>query len=551
MNNKIIISILILFSGVLFFTGINWGLPSAKINSLYFQNTKDIKKTLNLIKKYRQKKEKPPRYLYNSIRSYHPDEYFVIKSLSSINPRKLNFNTHQFAIGGAYIYLLGVILLIFSKLKLIYLTKNISFYFFHPFQIAKFYIVGRILSGLYGIGIILFTYLLGTNLWNNKNAGFYAGILTALSPLVLLNSHYMYVDIPGLFWTMLALFLAVKFLKGKTNKFMPFLIGVACGIASGNKLTFVLSFLIPFFTFVLLEKNRFILRAKNVFFSFIGFILAFFITNPYFLNAFHQLFFGKGKNAVALSFQPNFYFLSLKDGLGLFLLIFLLAGIIFAFFKKEKEILESDKMLVLLWIVSFFVIMSFFALKFARYILPIIPSFIVLGIGFWMNYTNRKYSIVKKILLILVVFITFIYGISFLSLFIRNTRTKAGEWISQNLPGGTTIGVTEVPWQFQVPPLNEEKYKIKSTGYNIHKVKKLLPKYFLISSFQAPIPTYPVNLREAKKKFWKQLKKTNIYKPVKMWRIEPSFFGFTFKYKTMPQDLIYLNPTIILLKKGH
>jgi hypothetical protein len=132
---------------------------------------------------------------------------------------------------------------------------------------------------------------------------------------------------------------------------------------------------------------------------------------------------------------------------------------------------------------------------------------------------------------------------------LKNTRTDAGIWLKDSLPEGTNIGVTEVPWQFQMPPIDQDKYKIKVTGYDVEMLKKQMPDYFLISSFQTPIPPYPVNLQQERVQFWTEMGKTNLYQPVKVWRYYPSFLNITFKYKTMPEDLIYLNPTVVLLKK--
>jgi len=167
---KYLALILILALGINL-AGIRWGLPSQGLNSLYFSDKAAIEKRVEAIKAYPVKevykgigpylaehpeeaKRKLPRSWYNPIRSYHPDEYFVIKSIAGMNPKNFNFNPHQYAVGGAYLYLVAGLLFLFSKIGLVFLGSNLGFYFLHPGEIAKFYIVGRAITALYGAGIV-------------------------------------------------------------------------------------------------------------------------------------------------------------------------------------------------------------------------------------------------------------------------------------------------------------------------------------------------------------------------------------------------------------
>lgn len=544
-----------------YISGINWGLPSKKLNNLYFYKEKNLSKTLELIKNYKEEiwkgygyylalhpeeeEKKLPRNLYNPIRSYHPDEYFVIKVLASMNLEKFDFNPYQFAVGGVYIYFLGIILFLLSKIKVIKLTKDISFYFHNPEEIGKFYIAGRFITSLYGIGIIILSFLMAKKIYKNKKNSFFSSFLIAFAPLIILNSLYMYVDIPGLFWIMLCLYYSLKIIENQNNKNL-FLAGIFSGLACGTKINLFVSIFIPLIATLLIYKNvkNFIL---SIIYIFGGFIISFGITNPYFFITF-PLPLVELRQHTPLSFSGKFYFNALGYGIGLPIFIMCLTGL----FLNKGNFIIKERILIVLWIFFFFLFISIFSKNYARYILPVVPPFIILGSDFWfLNEKNKILNYFKKIFLYFCLFYIFIYGIGFKSLFIKeNTRTEAGVWIKENIKDGKSIGVCEIPWQFQMPPFDYLSYKVVVVNYNFEKLKNQLPDYFIISSFQGQIPPYPSNLQKERIEFWQKFINSNLYTQIIIFQKFPSFSKIKFKFNILPEDLIYINPTIVIFKKN-
>jgi len=540
MKDKYIVGILTILSMIVFITGLHWGLPSSKLNKLYFLKEEHLIQHISGIKE-----TKLPRFFYNPIRTYHPDEYFILKCLYMTKIPHI-FNFAQFSIGGAFLFLYGILLFILYKFNLLSLAKDIASYFLHPEEIARLYIVGRFICVLYGIGIVVLTYFLTNKIFKNKISGFVSSFLLIFSPLFLLNAHYMYVDIPAIFWTMLLLFFCVKYIK--EEKINPLIIGSLSGISAGNKLTFFFTFFIPLITFMIVKEDP-KKKIKNISLSFISFLLVLFLTTPYLFSALFHLFHGEGKHATKFSFTPMFYLTSLRYGLGFPLFLFLLFGLFIPFLNKRS--ISLDKNLVILWIFFYFFIMSCLSLKFARYILPIIPPFIGIGTGEWFTLQKNKFmNFIRNILIIFVGLSTFFYGMAFETLFIKeNVRTEAGIWIKDNIPPGNCIGVTEVPWQFQLPPFDYYTYSVVVTRYKFEKVEEKKPTYFILSSFQVPVPPYPSNLQKERIKFYKEFIKSGFYKKEKRFERYPSFAGITFKFRKLPEDMIYVNPTIIIFKK--
>ncbi len=543
MKEKYIIPALLVMSAIVCITGFRWGLPSPALNKLYFSGGPAIEERF---KAAESEKTGIPRSFYNPIRSYHPDEYFVIKSLQSIDPKELRLNSGQFAVGGAFLYLYGIVLLFLSRLGFIRLTGNILFYFLNPREIARFYIAGRMLCSVYAMGTVLLTYLLAKKIWQSKTAGFLSAALLLFSPVFILNSHYMYVDIPGTFWIMLTLYLAVKFLRDERS--IPFVMGLTSGMAAGNKITFVLSFFIPLAAFAISAK-RTGEKFREGLYALSGFLAALILTNPFIFVSFRQLFRGPGQHATGLSFTPLFYICSLRYGLGLPLLLFLSVGSVIAFLKKDGQF--RDKVLLAVWIIFFFALMSVLSLKFARYMLPIVPALAIFGTGAWFTTGgNRILRFSRNSLIVLMLLFTSAYGLSYERFFVQeNVRTLAGKWIRENIPAGSSMGVTEVPWQFQMPLFDCALYDVVVTGYDFAVAMEKNPDYFVLSSFQAPIPTYPLRLQKERNDFWERFSNSGMYKEKKVFRKVPSFFGMTFKKDVLPEDLIYLNPTIVIFEK--
>ncbi|MFA7329177.1 MAG: phospholipid carrier-dependent glycosyltransferase, partial [Candidatus Ratteibacteria bacterium] len=521
--------LIVIFSLAINLTGLKWGLPSRSLNQLYFNGEDAVRHRIDAIKKQpagetykgmgfylaahpEEAQKKLPRSWYNPIRSYHPDEYFVIKSLAAMNPGTLNLNPHQFTVGGAYLYLIALMTFLFSKIGWIKLTGDIGFYFLHPGEIAKFYLLGRLVTALYGAGIVWLTYLIAKKLWRSEKAGILSGFLAAVSPLILINAHYMYVDIPGVFWITAAIYLAVcvSAVPDRPGWHKYFLMGIFSGLATGNKIPFLISLLIPF---VNIFQKRNALRRDGVISGILwasaGFLTALFLTNPYLFLTFPEPLV-ELREQTSLTFSGLFYLKSLVFGLGYPLTAFLIIGFIYCLCRKKNQ---KTCFVPACWVIVFFFFISLFGKHFTRYILPIIPALIFTGVGFWIEpSSDRTVNFLKKTIIVFISGFAFLYGMAYLSLFLKeNTRTLAGEWIKKNIPSEATIGLTEVPWQFQMAPLDEDRYQLKVTGYDLKKMQTARPDYFIISSFQGRIAPVPEQIPAERNLFWGEFEKSKKY----------------------------------------
>jgi 4-amino-4-deoxy-L-arabinose transferase-like glycosyltransferase len=82
--------------------------------------------------------------------SRQPDEMIIFRALQRMHPRQLDFDPRLYQYGGGYIYLVGAALGVGALLHYVPLTADIGVYLEHPELFARFYVVARLLSLLFG-----------------------------------------------------------------------------------------------------------------------------------------------------------------------------------------------------------------------------------------------------------------------------------------------------------------------------------------------------------------------------------------------------------------
>ena len=130
-----------------------------------------------------------PRHLFNTIRSYHPDEYQVFKSLSNMSPGQLDFDPGNYIYPSLHTYLVGAAEGACSLLGVVRLERNLAYYYGHPEQMGRMYLVGRVLSVLAAAGTLLLVWRVGERM--GKGVGLLAMGLLAVMPALSIHSHHL------------------------------------------------------------------------------------------------------------------------------------------------------------------------------------------------------------------------------------------------------------------------------------------------------------------------------------------------------------------------
>jgi hypothetical protein len=168
-------------------------------------------------------------------------------------------------------------------------------------------------------------------------------------------------------------------------------------------------------------------------------------------------------------------------------------------------------------------------------------------------------KIAAPILLLIVLFATWLQSYAFGRLYADpqyDTRTRAGEWIAQNIPAGSSIGVLSDPWQFEIPPIDARKFRI----IIIEDSPPEALDYFVASDLQN-VPEVPraghsgrlyyhieiTGPSPARLKLFNWLALTGCTDIVQQFKAWPTGLKDNLQYG--PQDLRYTNPCITIAKR--
>lgn len=116
--------------------------------------------------------------------SRQPDEMITFMALQRMNPRSLDLDPQLYQYGGAYIYLIGAAVGAASLLGLTELSGEIGVYLSRPELFARFYVVARAVTLVFGAFALVAVIRLARRA-GGRTAGWIALVLVAASPVFL------------------------------------------------------------------------------------------------------------------------------------------------------------------------------------------------------------------------------------------------------------------------------------------------------------------------------------------------------------------------------
>lgn len=118
-------------------------------------------------------------------------------------------------------------------------------------------LIGRILSAIYGTGIVLLIFLISINLYSFETA-IIASFFIAIQPALVLHSHLATVDMGLIFWILLVSYLLVIYTKSLNNIHLA-LAGLGTGLATAvkyNAAFLLLPISLTIFYFIAIKKKQ-------------------------------------------------------------------------------------------------------------------------------------------------------------------------------------------------------------------------------------------------------------------------------------------------------
>ena len=438
----------------------------------------------------------------------HPDERMIVMvteriflpSLSNwqtfFTPQS-SFNPDFFAYGSLPIYLLKFV----SGFVSLFGGDEWTTYQYLP-------IVGRILSILFDLGIVIIIFKIGKKIFSKK-AAILAAFLYATCVFPIQAAHFYAVDVPLNFFVWLTLWFLIGFYEKPSIK-ASLKVGASFGLALATKVsaTVLLSAIgtALIADFLLLgiklwrerkvgiirklllllgkvKKKRLVLQISKRLFVYGGLIflvavLVFIIIEPYavidFSNFWRQIKAQQGmtKDAYIFPYTLQYvgtasYFYPLKNiviyGLGVALGTISIVAFFFYFASLVKRIRrpgdfdkEAKEIILLVFSLIYFLVVGGFAIKFMRYCLPMYPFFVLISawfIGEVKSKVGKSYSLFFTLFIFVHLFWTF----SFISIYSKpHSRVAATGWINKNIPSGSVIATEH--WDDRLPLLGAERY---------------------------------------------------------------------------------------------
>jgi len=601
-------------AGFLVSRGMGWGLPSARRNRLYFTSGTPAARapSMSLEELARSWQDYPDnlpgserpgshaRSAFNPIRSYHPDEYVVLKCLFSMRHGRQPMFPGFFGWPAFYFYCVGAALQIGSWAGFIHVVPKLAHYYANPADLARMYLVGRAVTLGFGLGTVVVFFLAMRRLYDGTTAALGA-LLLAVTPLFTVNARCMTGDVPMLFWVSVTLYCAARMTgDGRTRWYV--LAGCAVGLAAATRYQGVLAaFLVVAAHFVRPDgagsdkgRGRVRLAARRLVQGRLWLAagmsgLCFLALNPYIPLRWDQ-FVHELSGEVSSSggrFVRVFALTSQFPVSALGLLTAALAVVGMAVTATTKRRPDA---LVMAGFGPGLVILLLQRPVMVRYLMPVLFLPVITWVRFlalvvrgseveaparsglleasrpdvWHpnagGVTRRSLKAFLQSrgpLAVLAIGVGLLSwtdslrdSLAYANLCRQpNVRTVAGEYIASRIKRGTRIGVLSEPWQFEMPPIDPERYHVEVIGMDPTRLMGRRPDFFICSELQKPPLAVRGPLNEEERDFWEFLDKKGLYALKARQVAWPRRGGLASIFIPPPHDMRYVNPVIDLYKR--
>lgn len=319
----------------------------------------------------------------------------------------------------------------------------------------------RYLTAIFGVGVILLTYILTSKLFKNKLVSFFAAFFVTINYRLVLNSHIGFIDMYNTFFALLGLIAIINLLEKQNLKnYILAFIAVA--------LSFIIKYqfytLLGLFTcqLIIAFKNRYNLGLflkslfnRNFIISGVIATLVVVLSHIQYFQHFdrflanteyNNLKYGMGTNTLNL-FPISYLF---HIALGPILSILFMVGLVVGILKKETR----EKFLILFSILSIFCFLYMYYSRggfYTRNFLASIPIILIISsFGFYnliKIYHKLRIRILKRVALVTLFIVVFliskdhIYNSFKVANILSQTSYKiiAEKWLEQNLPEGAVF----------------------------------------------------------------------------------------------------------------
>lgn len=410
---------------------------------------------------------------------YHPDEptYVVIAQhmikTGDLNPHFFNYPTLFFYIHAlAYLpyFLMGKLLGVFHS------VADIPYPVVHALGVGttdmpSTFMLGRWLTVLFGVGMVVLVYLVGKRLFDKPGVGLLAALLTAVSPANVVNSRFITPNIMLSFFGVLALLGAALVLRrGDTRYYV--LAGLGAGLPASIKYNGALIIVTLAAAHFLREGPRG-LKDWRIYMAPLLAAALFFATTPFaildsakFLNDIRQeaqhystAHFGMEGDAL------NWYIDYLWTVEGLI--------IVPAVLGMLRGLISRSKPLIMLSVfpVIYFIFISTFVVRNDRTVMPLLPFLALLGSSFLFYLLDSpgpalplaRRAVTGFAVAVMILSVTY----PLVQTALRSEQSQLGvasrndarDWLNRTLPPGARVAV-----EAYGPVIDDKRFNVAWIG---------------------------------------------------------------------------------------
>lgn len=427
---------------------------------------------------------------------------------------------------------------------------------------GRMYRVGRILSILQSILLVLLMFGIGRNLYGPA-AGIIAAAFTAVLPTFCYQSRFLVVDAPAVFWFVLAFWFITTTPAPPRLRRWSVLAGLFIGLAVGTKYTNLLIVLPFLYRYCRLrgggEPFWRKLVSRDVMYAGLVAVLFFLFTTPYALlnpgeflhgdaNGFGGIFGDRGLMYYN-NYPPNLltpFSVATLQSLRLPLALLCLLALIWRSIRHR-----TADVTLLCFIVPFYVLLVAKASPHLRHVMPVLPFIGLLAAAALVDPPGpMKRKLIRCPIWALGVGVFAYTGLFSMAYVGRltpiDTRIASAEWVKSNIPPDTTLGLaTYFPWNY-TPPVEavHDREKIMITGYDYDILLKQKPAYFIITEYEFREYAYSRGSRYQARQFVDRLFQERDYALMNEFSRDFSALGFRFHPSFPNLDWNPVNPRI-------
>ncbi|NIV92443.1 phospholipid carrier-dependent glycosyltransferase [candidate division KSB1 bacterium] len=375
--------------------------------------------------------------LYNSDEPFNVANALSYGTKKSLEPTYFVYPTlysyFLFAVYSLY-FLVGKAIGVFESA----LDFGVS-YFLDP---TGLFFVGRLASVLLGAATIFFVYKIGRRYFSDQ-VGLLSAIMLTLSYTHADRSHWILLEPAVGFMCGLSLYLMFRFSETKSIKWNA-MASLVCGLAISTKYNAGFIVVPLLVVIVTAFKHRASTLFLNLALSFLLILGGFLLGTPYWVSSFSSFWAdlrytmahvgaGMAGHLSAIPLIWPLWELSFQDWtVG----ILMVAGLIYAFFQKDKK-----QLLLLMFVLPTLLLVGVWNRAGIHYIMPIFPALAVLGAVFLNDIFNQIRNKHFRVALITVLMFPAFYKIAYQDIRLTqpDTRTIAKKWIESNIPHGSSI----------------------------------------------------------------------------------------------------------------